>query len=111
GRRRAREKRPHWRGAQRASGSGDHAVIRFDTIRTRILGGLAALALIVVCIALFSAYALGTVRRLEAAQLESVRRAAEVSNGIVASVFQEIDAAQLYLEGKSPSARADFSEA
>jgi len=62
-------------------------------------------------VALFSAYALRTVRAAEAADLEAVRRAAEVSNGIVASVFEEIDAAQEYLTAPSPALRAAFQDA
>ncbi len=84
---------------------------RFDTIRARILGGLAALAAIVLCMAVFSGYALRTVRQLEGAQLELVRQAAQVSNGMVATVFEEIDAAQLYLGTPSAGARAEFADA
>ena len=86
-------------------------MIRVDTIRLRILGGLAALSAIVLCMAAFSGYALRAVRRLEGAQLETVRHAAEVSNGIVASVFEEIEAAQEYLATPSASARGEFADA
>jgi len=86
-------------------------VIRVDTIRIRILGGLSALAVIVLCMAVFSGYALRTVRRLEGTELENVRHAAEVSNGIVASVFEEINAAQGYLGAPSAAARGEFADA
>ena len=82
-----------------------------DTIRVRILGGLALLGVTVVCIAVFSAYALRTVRRSEAAQLETVRRSGDVSNGIVASVFQQINAGQQYLATPSAELRGQFQDA
>ena len=82
-----------------------------DTIRIRVLGGLALLGGTVIGTALFSTYALRTVRRSEAAQLELVRRSGDVSNGIVASVFQEIDAGQRYLVAPSVELRAQFQDA
>ena len=82
-----------------------------DTIRVRILGGLALLGGTVVFMALFSAYALRTVRRSETALLEMVRRSSDVSNGIVASVFQEINAGQQYLAKPSAELRGQFQDA
>ncbi len=82
-----------------------------DTIRIRVLGGLALLGGTVIGTALFSTYALRTVRRSEAAQLEIVRRSGDVSNGIVTSVFQEIDAGQRYLGAPSVELRAQFQDA
>ncbi len=82
-----------------------------DTIRVRILGGLALLGGTVVFMALFSAYALRTVRRSETALLEMVRRSSDVSNGIVASVFQEINAGQQYLAKPSAVLRGQFQDA
>ncbi len=70
---------------------------RLDTIRVRLLGGLALLGCAVVSMALFSVYALRTVRLSQAAELETAQHSGEISNGIVTSVFQEINAGQQYL--------------
>jgi len=86
-------------------------MMRLDTVRLRILGGLALLGATVVSIALFSAYALRTVRRSEEAQLETVRRSGTVGNGIAASVFQEIAAGQQYLVTPTASERGQFQDA
>ncbi len=82
-----------------------------DTIRIRILGGLTLLGGTVVCMSVFSAYALRTVRRSDAAQLEAVRRSGDVSNGLVAGVFQEINAGQQYLATPSAELRSQFQDA
>jgi methyl-accepting chemotaxis protein len=85
--------------------------MRLDTIRARIIGGLALLGCAVVLMAVFSAYALRTIRRSEAAQLDLVQRSGDVSTGIVTSVFRQINAGQQYLTTPTPSLRAQFQDA
>ena len=82
-----------------------------DTIRARILGGLALLGCAVVLMALFSAYALRTIRRAEAEQLDAVQRSGEVSNGVVTSVFRQINAGQQYLTAPTRELRDQFQDA
>ena len=84
---------------------------RLDTIRIRILGGLGLLGCGVVCMAVFGAYALRTIRHSEGEELETARRSGEVSTGIVTSVFQEISTGQQYLITPTPALRAQFAEA
>jgi len=84
---------------------------RLDTIRWRILGGLGLLGAAVVCMAVFGAYALRTVRHSEGEELETARRSGEVSTGIVTSVFQEISTGQQYLITPTASLRSRFEEA
>jgi methyl-accepting chemotaxis protein len=85
--------------------------MRLDTIRARILGGLALLGCAVVLMAVFSAYALRTIRRSEAAQLDEVQRSGEASNGIVTSVFRQINAGQQYLTAPTGELRGQFQDA
>ena len=82
-----------------------------DTIRARVLGGLALLGCAVVLMALFSAYALRTIRRSEAEQLDAVQRLGEVSNGVVTSVFRQINAGQQYLTAPTRELRDQFQDA
>ena len=82
-----------------------------DTIRARILGGLALLGFAVVLMALFSAYALRTIRRTDADQMDAVQRSGEISNGVVTSVFRQINAGQQYLTTPTREFRDQFQEA
>jgi len=86
-------------------------VTALDTIRARILGGLALLGCTVVLMALFSAYALRTIRRSETEQLDAVQRSGEVSNGVVTSVFRQINAGQQYLTAPTRELRDQFQDA
>jgi methyl-accepting chemotaxis protein len=86
-------------------------VNRLDTIRVRLLGGLALLGCAVVSMALFSVHALRTVRISQAAELETAQHSGEISNGIVTSVFQQINAGQQYLLTPSAALRGQFRDA
>jgi methyl-accepting chemotaxis protein len=86
-------------------------VNRFDTIRVRLLGGLTLLGCAVVSMALFSTYALRTVRRSQAEELETAQHSGEISNGIVTSVFQQINAGQQYLMTPTAALRDQFRDA
>ncbi|HUL03384.1 MAG TPA: methyl-accepting chemotaxis protein [Gemmatimonadales bacterium] len=85
--------------------------MKLDTIRARILGGLALLGLANVCGAGFSIYTLRTIRRSEVTQLETAQRTGELSNGVVTSVFQQINSGQQYLITPTPALRAQFQDA
>jgi CHASE3 domain sensor protein len=82
-----------------------------DTIRARILGGLALLGFASVCGAAFSGYTLRTIRRSEAAQLETTQRIGDVSIGLVTSVFRQINTGQQYLITPTAALRAQFDDA
>jgi methyl-accepting chemotaxis protein len=82
-----------------------------DTIRARILGGLALLGFASVCGAAFSGYTLRTIRRSEAAQLETTQRIGDVSIGLVTSVFRQINTGQQYLITPTAALRAQFEDA
>jgi len=86
-------------------------VKQFDTVRLRLLGGLALLGAGVVWIALFGAHALRTIRRSEAAQVATAQRSGEISSGIETSVLQQLNAGQQYLVTPTPEWRAQFKEA
>jgi methyl-accepting chemotaxis protein len=82
-----------------------------DTIRARILGGLALLGCASVCGAGFSGYTLRTIRRSQAAQLEATQRIGDVSIGLVTSVFRQINTGQQYLITPTVALRAQFEDA
>jgi methyl-accepting chemotaxis protein len=82
-----------------------------DTIRARILGGLALLGGASVCGAAFSVYTLRTIRRSEATQIETTQRIGDVSSGLVTGVFRQINTGQQYLITPTTTLRAQFQDA
>ncbi len=79
-----------------------------DTIRLRIVGGLAVLVVGLVLAGLMGATALRTMRAAVAGELLVLRGAVEVTNGLVSTVFDEIRAAEQYLSAPSGAASAEF---
>ena len=82
-----------------------------DTLRVRILSGLAVLVLGLVVTALLGAAALRTMRGSVREELLVLRGATEVSNGLVSTVFDEIRAAEQYLSAPGTDVQAEFRTA
>jgi len=61
-----------------------------NTIRWRIIAGLAGLLAGLVIAAIVGVTSLGTLRRSLATEIEHLRESSEVGNGLVAAVFEEI---------------------
>jgi methyl-accepting chemotaxis protein len=79
-----------------------------DTIRARILIGLALLMAGVVATAVGGATTLHRVRRAVADELAALRTSSDIGSGLVTSVLDEIRAAEQYLATPSPEARRQF---
>src|SRR5579884_1148982 len=84
---------------------------RFDTIRARILVGLALLLAGLVATAVMGATALRRLRHAVSDELEVVRAAGEVGGGLVTGVLEEIRAAEQYLAAPADDARREFQAA
>jgi len=82
-----------------------------DTIRWRIVLGLAGLFGGLVVASVVGVTSLASLRRSLAAEIETLRTSAEVGNGLVTSVFEEIRSAEQYLSAPSPEARDQFQAA
>jgi methyl-accepting chemotaxis protein len=82
-----------------------------DTIRLRIVGGLAVLVVGLLLAALTGATALRAMRRAVTDELLVLRVAVEVTNGLVSTVFDEIRAAEQYLSAPSAEANGEFQAA
>ncbi len=82
-----------------------------DTIRARILLGLAGLVAGLLFTAAYGAAALRTMRGAVAAELASLRTSSEVGSGLVSAVFEEIRAAEAYLAMPTPELRDQFQAA
>ena len=82
-----------------------------DTIRARILLGLAGLVLGLVVAAVIGAISLRTMRGAVAEELRLLRTSSEVGSGLVTTIFDEIRAAEQYLGSPSREARVQFQNA
>jgi methyl-accepting chemotaxis protein len=82
-----------------------------DTIRWRIILGLAGLLVGLVIAAIVGVASLSTLRRSMGAEIGHLRDASEVANGLVTAVFDEIRAAHEYLDERSTRAAAQFQSA
>jgi methyl-accepting chemotaxis protein len=82
-----------------------------DTIRWRIVMGLAGLFAGIVIAAGVGVSALTTLRRSLAAEIEALRTSSEVGSGLVTTVFDEIRAAEQFLAEANSAARAEFQTA
>jgi methyl-accepting chemotaxis protein len=83
----------------------------FDTIRARIVAGLIPLLIGLVGTALLGAVTLRQMRQAVADELGMLRASSEVGSGLVATVFEEIRAAEQYLAAPSADARRQFEAA
>src|SRR5439155_5784760 len=77
----------------------------FDTIRSRIVAGLIPLAIGLVGTALLAAATLRQMRHAVADELAGLRASSEIGSGLVATVFEEIRAAEQYLAAPGAGAR------
>jgi len=84
---------------------------RLNTVRARILVGLAALAIGLVITAATGTTALGTIRRRISAEMQTVRTATNVSTAMLTTVFAELRSAEQYLVVPENTARSDFQDA
>ena len=86
---------------------------RFDvnTLRWRLLLGLAALLGGLALTAILGARALRTMRHEITTELGLLRSSTEIGNGLLSTVSDEIRSAELYLVTPTPAGRAQFQEA
>jgi methyl-accepting chemotaxis protein len=82
-----------------------------DTIRWRIILGLAGLLVGLIVAAIVGVASLSTLRRSMAGEIDHLREASEVGNGLVTAVFDEIRAAHEYLDEGGAQAAAQFQSA
>ena len=82
-----------------------------DTVRIRILLGLAALALGLVMTAGTGTMSLRRMRQQISAEMQAVRSATTVGTGLLTTVFDELRAAEQYLSTSDPRPRAQFQDA
>ena len=85
--------------------------VGLDTLRVRMVLGLAALLVGLAVTAIVGARALRTMRHEIGQELTLLRASSEIGNGLVTTVFDEIRAAEQYLAAASPAAGAQFQEA
>jgi len=83
----------------------------FDTIRSRIVAGLMPLLIGLVGTALLGAVTLRQMRQAVAEELAGLRASSDVGSGLVATVLEEIRAAEQYLAAPSADARKLFQAA
>ena len=83
----------------------------FDTIRSRIVAGLIPLAIGLVGTALLAAVTLRQMRHAVADELAGLRASSEIGSGLVATVFEEIRAAEQYLAAPGADSRRLFQAA
>ncbi|MGH7529992.1 MAG: hypothetical protein ACREMN_06370, partial [Gemmatimonadales bacterium] len=79
-----------------------------DTIRGRIILGLSGLLLGLIVAAVVGITGLGTLRRTLGAELEHLATSSAAGSGVVTAVFDEIRAAELYLDAPSRIAAEQF---
>jgi len=84
---------------------------RFDTIRARILIGLALLLAGLVATAIVGAATLRQMRYAIEQELDALRTSTEVGSGLVTSVLEEIRAAEQYLGAPGNGPRQEFQAA
>ncbi len=84
---------------------------RFDTIRVRILIGLALLLAGLIATAIAGAATLRQMRYAIEQELGALRTSTEVGSGLVTSVLEEIRAAEQYLAAPGDSPRKEFQAA
>ena len=82
-----------------------------DTIRWRIILGLAGLFGGLVIAAVVGVTSLAMLRRSLAGEIETLRTSSEVGNGLVTSVFEEIRSAEQYLSAPGADVRDQFQAA
>jgi len=82
-----------------------------DTVRMRVVGGLAVLIAGLALTAMVGVTALRTMRGSVREEMLGLRATTEVTNGLVVTVFDEIRAAEQYLSAPSAEARAQFTGA
>jgi len=85
--------------------------LTLDTVRIRILFGLAALAVGLVITAGTGTVSLRRMRQRISAEMLAVRAATNVGTGLLTTVFDELRAAEQYLGTGDPRARAQFQDA
>ena len=83
----------------------------FDTIRSRIVAGLIPLAMGLLGTALLAAVTLRQMRHAVADELAGLRASSEIGSGLVATVFEEIRAAEQYLAAPGADSRRLFQAA
>src|SRR5881397_144300 len=84
---------------------------RFDTIRARILIGLALLMAGLIATAIAGAATLRQMRYAIDQELDALRMSTEVGSGLVTSVLEEIRAAEQYLGSPGDDPRREFQAA
>lgn len=84
---------------------------RFNTLTARIALGEGALILGLAVIAFIGVQALRTIGHTVSRDLGQLTRVANLSNGLVLSLFREMRAAEQYLTDRSPEARETFRTA
>src|SRR5213592_1228901 len=84
---------------------------RFDTIRARILIGLALLLAGLIATAIAGAATLRQMRYAIEQELDALRTSTEVGSGLVTSVLEEIRAAEQYLGSPGDDPRREFQAA
>src|SRR6266487_1554780 len=84
---------------------------RFDTIRARILIGLALLLAGLIATAIAGAATLRQMRYAIDQELDALRASTEVGSGLVTSVLEEIRAAEQYLGSPGDDPRREFRAA
>jgi len=82
-----------------------------DTLRWRILLGLAILLGGLASTAVVGARSLRNMRQEIVQQLALLRASSEIGNGLLSTVFDEIRAAEQYLAAPAPAVRAQFQDA
>ena len=82
-----------------------------DTVRMRVVGGLAMLIAGLALTAVVGVTALRTMRGSVREEMLALRATTEVTNGLVVTVFDEIRAAEQYLSTPSTEARGQFAGA
>jgi methyl-accepting chemotaxis protein len=83
----------------------------FDTIRSRIVLGLASLALGLVITAAAGTTALRTMRQRITIEMGAVRSANAIGSGLLITVFDELRSADQYLTAPDSRARTSFQDA
>src|SRR5256714_5610548 len=84
---------------------------RFDTIRARILIGLAVLMAGLIATGIAGAATLRQMRYAIELELDALRTSTEVGSGLVTSVLEEIRAAEQYLGSPGDDPRREFQAA
>src|SRR3989441_10998220 len=84
---------------------------RFDTIRARILIGLALLMAGLIATAIAGAATLRQMRYAIEQELDALQISTEVGSGLVTSVLEEIRAAEQYLGSPGGDPRREFQAA